>query len=169
MGEIVANSLRGRRAAHQNFGLRRCENIVALQNVCVELLARAMPKTHTSNVEHAQDFAKICINDARNCCRFFAMSARGTPNFAFFLCRESDGVRAHFKRWALGPTLRPPLPPYRWAPAPCARKKPQNLLRTITQNPRSFGKVCMKFARSLCEIKSEVCAKFAQTDKSSQI
>ena len=70
----------GRRAAHPNFGRRRCVHILALQNFCVELLARAMPKTHTSNVEHAQDFAKICINDARNCCRFFAMSARGALN-----------------------------------------------------------------------------------------
>ena len=61
MGEIVANSLRGRRAAHPNFGRRRCEHILALQNFCVELLARATPKTHTSNVEHAQDFAKIWV------------------------------------------------------------------------------------------------------------
>ena len=30
MGELVANSLRGRRAAHQNLGRRRCENILAL-------------------------------------------------------------------------------------------------------------------------------------------
>ena len=60
-------ALRLLRFLHQNFGRRRCENILASQNSCVEFLARAMPKTHTSNVEHAQDFAKICINDARNC------------------------------------------------------------------------------------------------------
>ena len=29
------------------------------------------------------NFAKICINDARNCCRFFVMSARGALKFAF--------------------------------------------------------------------------------------
>ena len=44
MREFVANSLRGRRATHQNFGRRRCKNILMLQNFCVELLARAMPK-----------------------------------------------------------------------------------------------------------------------------
>ena len=49
MREFIANSLRGRRATHQNFGRRGCENILTLQNVCVELLARAMPKTRSSS------------------------------------------------------------------------------------------------------------------------
>ena len=33
-------------------------------------------------VEHAQNFAKICIIDARICCNFFTISARGALNFA---------------------------------------------------------------------------------------
>ena len=57
MREFIANFLRGRRATHQNFGRRRCENILMLQNFCVELLARAMPQTRASS---DRTCAKFC-------------------------------------------------------------------------------------------------------------
>ena len=57
MREFVANSLHGRRATHQNFGRRRFENILMLQNFCVELLARAMPQTRASS---DRTCAKFC-------------------------------------------------------------------------------------------------------------
>ena len=57
MREFVANSLRGRRATHQDFGQRRCENIVTLHNFCVDFLARAMPKTRASS---GRTCAKLC-------------------------------------------------------------------------------------------------------------
>ena len=59
MREFVANSLRGRRATHQHLGRRRCKNILMLQNFCVELLARAMPKTRASS---DRTCAKLCRN-----------------------------------------------------------------------------------------------------------
>ena len=59
MREFIANFLRGRRATHQNFGRRGCENILTLQNLCVELLARAMPKTRASS---DRTCAKLCQN-----------------------------------------------------------------------------------------------------------
>ena len=59
MREFVANSLHGRRATHQNFGWRRCKNILMLQDFCVELLARAMPKTRASS---DRTCAKLCQN-----------------------------------------------------------------------------------------------------------
>ena len=33
-------------------------------------------------VEHAQNFAKFCINDARICCKIFTISTHGAANFA---------------------------------------------------------------------------------------
>ena len=59
MREFVANSLHGRRATHQNFGRRRCKNILMLHHFCVELLARAMPKTRASS---DRTCAKLCQN-----------------------------------------------------------------------------------------------------------
>ena len=59
MREFVANSLHGRRATHQNFSRRRCKNIRTLQDFCVELLARAMPKTRASS---DRTCAELCQN-----------------------------------------------------------------------------------------------------------
>ena len=66
MREFVANSLRGRRVTHQNFGQRlqnfgqrRCENILTLQNFCVDLLVRAMPKMRAAS---GRTCAKFCQN-----------------------------------------------------------------------------------------------------------
>ena len=57
MRELIANVLRGRRATHQNFGQRRCENILTLQNFCVDSMARAMPKFLASR---GRTCAKLC-------------------------------------------------------------------------------------------------------------
>jgi len=56
------------------------------QNFCVELLARAMSHLKRAHpaIEFAQNFAKICMNDARNCCKFFMILTRNAPNFVVF-------------------------------------------------------------------------------------
>ena len=59
MREFVANSLRGRRATHQQFGQCRCENMVAFQNCCVNFLVRAMPKMRAAS---GRTCAKFCQN-----------------------------------------------------------------------------------------------------------
>ena len=59
MREFVANSLRSRRATHQNFGRRRFNNVRMLQDFCVELLARAMPKTRASSDRTCAKFASM--------------------------------------------------------------------------------------------------------------
>ena len=57
MREFVANSLRGRRATHQQFGQCRCENMLTFQNCCVDLLVRAMPKMRAAS---GRTCAKFC-------------------------------------------------------------------------------------------------------------
>ena len=57
--KFVANSLRGRRATHQQFGQCLCENMVTFQNCCVDLLVRAMPKMHAPS---GRTCAKFCQN-----------------------------------------------------------------------------------------------------------
>ena len=65
-------------------------------------------------------------------------------------------VRAHFKRWALGPTLRPPLPPLQVGPgamrAKKAAKSAANNYSKSTKFRQSLHEVCTKFVRSLREI-----------------
>ena len=42
---------------------------------------RCRKRAHPA-IGHAQNFAKICIDDARICCKFFTISTRDAPNFA---------------------------------------------------------------------------------------
>ena len=98
MREFVANSPRGRRAAHQNFGRRRCENILMLQNFCVELLARAMPQTRASSDRICAKFCKNLHERRTKLLQVFHDFDARRTKFCDFFCEDSDLKLARRRR-----------------------------------------------------------------------
>ena len=73
-------------------------------------------------------------------------------DFGAVRMQNTARVRAHFKRWALGPTLRPPLPPLQVGPgamrAKKAAKSAANNYSKSTKFRQSLHEVCTMFVRN---------------------